>query len=300
METVNNTQAKPAESQTAVEDIVSRVSKPVESNNNQQQLPVDSKLSELETKVNEAFIKPEEWSSIKDPLARQILKKKESEMLSGLNKKFQEIAELRKSYESKINEQPKQTVQQLPDITTREGLLKAIQDPKVASLVQELYQEQAPKEWQGTGEEWSALNASEKAEWKSMKFHINNLSNTISNLELERIDSRIKSRFADYDSNKISSFEKELEFGKVDDEKRRELIYKALNYENAINRAYNIAKEEFSGNIKEKVAASSLNGLPNSQSQSSVIPERGNKSSSQHFIEIARKKIEEAKLKGAK
>ena len=299
----NNTQVAQADAtQPAQEDIVSRVSQVTTqepTTTDATQVKPDGKLSELEAKVNEAFIKPEEFAAIKDPVARQFIQRKESEMLSGLNKKFQEVAELRKSLEAEREQlsqtKPEEQLASKYDITTREGLMEALEDPQFSNLVQQLAQEQTPQNWEGTNEQWSMLSDTEKAEFKSLKDTVNRLTNALSKQELEKVDSSIKAKYEDYDSSKVNEFENLLKSGKVSETDRREAIYKILNYENAIKRAYEIAKEERTGNITAKVNATSLDGLPSNQNSSEPLPEKGDKSSSQFFVELAQKKLKELK-----
>lgn len=255
---VNNTQsANP--SQGANEDIVSRVLK----SSSVEALAVKQQdvLSDVEQTISKGLISDDVLSKIKDPIAKQFIIDKHKEMLAGMNKKFQELADLRKS----VEDQKQQLLQSKPkyDIYTREGLQSALQDPEFTSLVQEYAQEVAPTEWQGSQEEWSGLNDREKSEFVAMKNEINQLKKTNLKNELSQIDLKLKEKYSDYDPTAIDSFSKDLNSGKYGTLETRELIFKALSFEKAIQRAYDIARKENSVDIGNKMNASSFDSSGN-------------------------------------
>ena len=292
----NNTQtANPSKDATG-EDIVSKVSKyevkPDDLNKQADSKPTD-KFSELEKSVNTAFISPEELANIKDPWAKRFIEDKQKQMLSGMNKKFQEIAELRKSLE----EQQQQLSTNAPkyDISTKEGLRQALNDPEFSNLVKEVAQEAAPNEFLqqgGTQEEWSVLTDSEKVQFKQMREEINQLKQNQNSQQLAQMDSRLKDKYSDYDATAINSLVSDINSGKIGTEQLREMMFKALNYNNAIKRAAEITRNEMNGNISTKMDASTFNSVsnPNASQDGIVTKEEGEKSAN-YFSRLAKDRL---------
>lgn len=210
----------------------------------------------------------------------------------GAEEKFQEAARLRQEAElARQRGWDKDSVQQ------------ALQDPTFVQQINQLKQEQQVQENpEGSGlsnEEWSYLSPKEKALlYETRKTQLEEkakMNEFFQRQEWEKQDLQIKSRYKNYDPRIVDNAFNGLRSGQV--QATREDLWKAIDYENAVKRAYELGKKDRALDLNDKVQASSpANGL--NVTQSKDVPLRANKESGiEYFKRLA---LQNAKKLGVK
>lgn len=279
-------QSQPASSEPVAvkkeEDIITRASKFIETTKvNAPTEPVDFDSKELERVIE----------GIQDPVAKEMLIKKSKSLESGFGKKFQELAELRKKLEN-ISAQSQQW--------TPERVQSLLQDPMFVQAAQAVASSQASQHGM-TEEEYSQLTDGEKAQLAKLP----QLEQELSVLKNERFvaqkneqDARLKEKYHNYDPKVIDTLTSDLIAGKIT--ATREDLWKVRDYDDAVQRAYKMGLADRENQNKERLEAVSHSGsnvVPNSN-----IPKReAGQSNKAHFLELARRRLEESKqMAGAK
>jgi len=226
------------DTETTTDDIVSRVikSKPIE--------PV-SQADAATEKFNVTDIE-----KIQDPEAKKYAESAYKSFEKGYQKKFQELAEERKILESQKSDMSRWTPEKVASLLSNQEFINAAQTYN---------QSTNPTGGAMTDDEWSNLNDNEKAEIRAMKQELAHMKeqNMISNFNavLAKQDAELAQKYSDYDATKVNSFRNDMLQGKV--QATNEHIWKVVNYEDAIRRAYALGKEDRKVDMGAKVNASS-------------------------------------------
>jgi hypothetical protein len=216
---------------TSAKDIIARMGveppKPVESN-----VPEAPKLDD-----------------IKDPVARAVVEKRLKEFESGYNKKYEDLANKRKEFESKMSQQ---------EIWDQEKLDRALKDPTFVSLVQARQQQasahQAPSTWEGSSDEWSSLTAEEKQQFVQLNSRLSAQEQIMSNMLKTEEDSKLKQSYPDYDPKLVDQVQQDLLSGRL--QATREHLWKVANFETAVERAYKLGLQDRKLELNDKLNAS--------------------------------------------
>lgn len=217
---------------------------------------------------------------IKDPIARALVEKKYKDLLSGYNKKFEQLAEERKTL---AREKEK-----LAQPWTPERVNQLLSDPKFVESAQSIAEQRAPQQWQGSSEEWSALAPQEQQAFKMMQNQVQSLMLQQSQSQVKEIDNELKSTYPDYDPEMINGFAQKYDRGEIDTRGLRELVYKGLNFEKAVERAYQLASKDRNGIISDKMNASSqASAISTTTVGDKPVMEKG-ESSAKFFSRLAR------------
>lgn len=238
-------------------------------------------------------LKSVKFDDIKDPVARALAEKRVKELESGFNKKYEQVANLRKSLEEKAQQgnAPRQWTQQELDA--------ALKDPQFISLVQARQQSvsanQPPAAFDGTSEEWSALTPQEKQAVVSAQSTAQSALDEVSALkyQLSRTeeDSKLKQSYPDYDPGVVDRIQQDLATGRL--QATREHLWKVANFESAVERAYNLGLQQKKLDLTDKLNASS--GLQNMNvTPSGEVPEEIKKKG---FGAIGRWRLEQLRKK---
>lgn len=191
---------------------------------------------------------------IKDPIQKSILEKKIKDLESGYNKKFMQVAEERKKAEAMRLE----LESKLNKPITREYVQELLKRPDFIQAAQEEYQSkmgsQAPENWEGTQEQWSNLSDSDKHAFNHLRNQVNSLLSQQQLTANAQEHDKVKSKFHDYDPQLVDKFLQDS--SSLSGERIKELVWKAINYEKHMERAYKLAYEDKSGTIKEKINGS--------------------------------------------
>jgi len=220
---------------------------------------VSSKPVEQPKQTNEFGLTQEDYEKVKtDPTLSKIYKSMES----GVGKKFQETAELRKQYESKINEK-----------WTPSKIQELLNNPDFVMSAQSIVTSQAPKNSGLSDQEWSALSDSDKAKFSALESRQNQMEQLLLKERQGKEDSELKAKYPDYAPDIVDTTVSNLVQGKVN--ATREDIWKVINYDNHVRRAYELGKQDASVDVKEKIGASSMEGFNTTAPREVVEPIKG-------------------------
>lgn len=222
--------------------------------------------------------KPEEPSvfdikdieKIQDPKAREIAEKAYKSLQSGFTKKFQELAEIRKQFEARQSENSNWTPEKIQNLLNDPTFVQAAQT--VAGV--------NPTAKQGgmTDNEWSALSETEKAKINEMQSQLRNLQ--LMNLQAVKAqeDAQLKSKYANYNAQAVDIITNDLLQGKVN--ATREHLFKVIDYDDAVRRAYELGRIDAKTKAEEKVNSMSFTPNGGTQQTSGVDPQKGESNSS--------------------
>ena len=245
------------------EDLVSRVSK----------VKVEPKLPDLN--IEEPHFDVNDIEKIADPQAKEQALKAYKSFQRGFNAKFQELAELRKQVESK--NQPSQW--------TPDRLKQEINKPDFIQASQAVLQEQNPQNSNMSDTEWSSLTANEKKQWQVMQQELASLKQQQSNQQIlqnfKQQDEQLKARYSNYDPSAVDIITSELLEGKRN--ATREDIWKAKDYDDMAQRAYNLGKQDGNLDITDKKNASAYDGLSTGKPATDVPVAEKNESTTSFF-----------------
>lgn len=221
---------------------------------------------------------------IKDPVAKQLLQEKITNLEKHFNQKYMKVSEDQKALEAeraKLN-QP----------WTPEKLKAELQRQDFINSAQMLQSEQAPANAPVSQEQWSYLTPEERGE---IMRPIQNLQKQVEGLQIQnqsvmrdKIDTTMKSKWGDYDPSKVDSFLGQVNNRQISDEQLIEMSWKALNYDRYVERAHKLGLEGRQIELQEKQQGSSFssgNGHTNPQQEP---PKReANESSPNYFKKLA-------------
>jgi hypothetical protein len=261
-----------AKVETPQEDLLSRVSK----------VKLEDNKPKVETS-NPFGLTKEDYDKVQsDPTLSKFYKS----MQSDYGRKTQEISELRKNYETKIADST---------TWTPEKIQQVMNDKNFVDAASKVLQSQAPKEWNGTNQEWSALNDKEKQEFGQMKQELNSLRMQTSLEQQRRQDETLKQKYSDYNPEAVDIITNDLLSGKRN--ATREDIWKVINFETSVKQAYQLGRQDVRPELVEKQNATSMDGM-NVNSQSKVDGPQKGESNSQSLKRIMLENI--AKFSGQK
>jgi len=227
-------------------------------------------------------------NSIKDPTQKAILEKAYKSFQSGFNKKFQDLADIRKQFESKSQEVTKWTPEKLQQEINKQDFIES------AKAVMET---QAPANSNLTDSEYSMLSENEKAKIKQLDAEIQNLKKLnqqtlIQNQQenMKRLDESLKTKYANYDPNAIDIITEDLMKNRV--QATREHIYKAYYHDENVRRAYELGRQDERNGISVKKDSASLPNSTANRKPEPLEPEKGENSLT-YFKRIAIKNLAE-------
>jgi hypothetical protein len=223
------------------EDLISRVSKV------KVEVPVIN--------VEEPHFDVNDIEKITDPVAKEQATRAYKSFQRGFNQKFQELSEMRKQLESQKAQQPTQW--------TPERIKQELNKPDFIQASQTVLQEQNPPNSGMNETEWSSLTATEKKQWQAMQNELTSLKQQQSRdalLQNFRVqDETLKTKYANYNPEAVDMITSELLTGKR--QATREDLFRSLDYENAVKRAYELGKQDSKIDKQEKINASSFDGV---------------------------------------
>jgi hypothetical protein len=228
-------------SDTPDDDIVSRVLKATPKS-----VEPEADSADTDTKFNFNDIE-----KITDPEARKYAETAYKSMEKGVQKKFQEAAELRKQLEREMAELKTWTPEKVDSLLSNQEFIQAAQAKLQATN---------PTEGELSDDEWSALSPKERSEFKAMQSKLMQMENSNKSLqmkqELERQVQDLSGKYASFDKSKVIGMLTDINAGKFS--ATLEHIHKVVDYEDAIRRAYRMGKEDRQLDVKEKSAVSTI------------------------------------------
>lgn len=229
------TQTETPAVQAPQEDLIKKVS--------QVKLESEAKQPEKAESENPFGLTREDWEKVQsDP----VLKKYYASMQTGLVKKTQEFSNEKFHLQKKIEELTDWTPQRIQQL---------LQDPKFVEAAQNIIQ-------QNPAGSTAEYETEEAKEIKQLKTRLAQLEGTSFQTLMRQQDENLKSKYVNYDPQKVDIITNEMLTGKV--QATREHLWKVLDYEDAIKRAYELGKQDRQQEIKTNIPAMSLSeGSPN-------------------------------------
>ncbi len=251
------------------DDLLSRVTKFVETENpeNKSDVDIDKEL------FNDVELRQTIDSIEDENLKTQFVSLRKS-LMRGANDKFQEIAELRKDIQS--------LKQQDDGKWTPEKIQKIMNDPDFVSAAQQVT---------GTAtEDDEYVPESVKNKLKELdviKEQLGQWQNTLSKSQSDQAHQTLSEKYGNYNRGKIDEISKNLLEQKVmpsyDD------IYKVINHDDNVKRAYEMGLKDRNQSIGEKIEANSFDG--GSQTQNLDIKPEEKETNKQFWSRIAQKNL---------
>ena len=174
--------------------------------------------------------------------ARAYAEKAYKSLQSGFNSKFQQLAELRKSLEAQTE-------------WSSDRVRNLLNDPKFVQAAQEV----AGVSQQTDGiDDYSALTEAEKKQLQAMQSQVQSLANQNSQLLKEQQDKANTAKYNNYNPTAVDVLTQDLLSGKAN--ATREHIWKVIDYDDAVKRAYEMGRNDRQSNLKENMNAVSPEG----------------------------------------
>ena len=203
-------------------------------------------------------------NKIEDPKAKEYAEKAYKSFQKGFNQKFQEIAEIRKSLESEKSKFSNWTPERIQQLLNDKQFVEAAQ--KVAGVGN-------PQGSGLTNEEYSALSEPEKAKLNQMEQKITYLESiNEQSLKIQQ-DEKLRTKYPDYAPDIVDTTIKNLTTGQV--QATREDIWKIVNFDNYMNRAYALGRRDKMQDNSEKMSSSTFEGMSAVPNKETPIPEKG-------------------------
>ena len=233
-------------------DLVTRVS---------QVKPTETPKEEIEGKFNINELDAEIEKITEPALKDQMVKFKKS-LLSGENQKYQEIATLRKQYETRLAEVSNWTPERLKSELNKPDFVQAAQTVLQSGNQAGLSDDQ-----------YSALSETEKTELNQLKQKINLLEQSNWQAVRTQQDATLQTKYANYNQKIVDDVTQNLMQGKI--QATREDLWKVIDYESAVKRAYELGKEDKNVENTEKISGMTFVEGRNIATPTSVERQKG-------------------------
>jgi hypothetical protein len=221
-----------------------------------------SRVSAVQKEQKEqATLNLQEIEKIEDPVIKERALNTYKEMERGWQKKYQALAEERKQ----IEEQKAKKSQWTP-----EDVQALLNDPTFVQAAQSVTGEQVEDE------EYSALSDSEKQKIVAMEKELNSMKQQNVQTYLQQQHESLKAKYSNYSPEAVSEITSELLANKRN--ATLEDVWKSYDYNDAIERAYQLGKNDKGLDTQVKVSSSSVEGVNvNSQAQPEQIKDETNR-----------------------
>lgn len=231
-----------------------------------------------------------DFDKIQDPASRKLAEDAYKSMQADYTRKTQALASERKSMEA-LKAQLEQS-----GVYSPAKIQEMLNNPSFVQAAEEYYRTtrpaQASQPTNGDGtlsqEEFSYLSPEQQKLYlktQQLETALKSVNSRLQSSEVEKEDGSLKSRYANYDPRTVNQIYNDMMTGKV--QATREHLWKVVDYEEAVKRAYQLGKEDRKLETADKVNASSspqgVNVIP-----SSDVPTRiPNESGIEYFKRIA-------------
>lgn len=177
----------------------------------------------VETKFNINDLDAE-IEKIQDPAVKEQMTGLKKSLLKGENEKYQQIADLRKQYETKLAQSTTWTPDRVKVEMNKPDFIQAAQTVLSGATTET--------------EDGSVLSEKEQKELKQLQNKINLLEQSNSQAQRVSQDAALKTKYANYAPDMVDVVTKDLMEGKV--VATREHLWKAIDYDHAVERAYQL------------------------------------------------------------
>ena len=211
--------------------------------------------------TNEFGLTQEDYEKVKtDPTLSKFYKSLEA----GAGKKFQEAAEIRKNAEAKLAEISNWTPERVQQL---------LNDKNFVASAQRVAEQIAPQNSGLSNEQWSALSDSDKAKFAALELKTNQMEQLLQRERQSKEDESLKNKYADYKPDIVDTTISKLLNGEY--RASREDIWKVINHDTNVEKAYKLGLQDASLEIKDKVGASSFTGTSTTTPSEKIEPNKG-------------------------
>jgi len=205
--------------------LVSKVANFKEENIEPKEPQPDDGLDKFDFKKLRDIKSPEE--------AQEWAEKAYKSMQGDYGRKTQTLAEQRKELERQMQE---------TNLWTPEKIQRLLNDQNFVAAAQSVMQSQNPPNSGKTDEEWSTLTDNEKSQILELRQEIAVLKQQNQQTSDAQQDELLKSKYANYDSKVVRQLKDDLIHNRV--RATNEYLWKVVDYESAIDRAYKLGRKE--------------------------------------------------------
>jgi hypothetical protein len=249
------------------EDLISRVSK----------VKVEAKKEETTNPFN---LTKDDYDKVQsDPTLSKFYKSMQADYI----RKTQNLSEKEKEVE-KIKQQSANW--------TPERIQQLMNDPQFVQAAQQVAATKNPPNSGLTDDEYSALTDKEKAQLSNMQQQLHQMQLQNWQMQQKQQDEQLKGKYANYAPDIVDTTVSKLIRGEV--QANREYIWKAMDYEDAVNRAYQLGLQDRATQLNEKQNATSVEGF-SATPQSEVPKQEQNESNNNYFKRLAQRRLAEFK-----
>ena len=249
------------------EDLISRVSK------------VKVEPPKAKEEPNPFGLSREDYDRVQnDPTLSKFYKSMQADYI----RKTQEASEVRKKAEDQIKQTQTWNVDRLQQEMNKPDFIQAAQ--QVASM-------QNPPGSGLSDQEYSALTDKEKAQLHNMQQELHQMKLQNWQMQQRQQDEQLKAKYANYAPDIVDTTINQLVKGEVKAD--REVVWKALDYENAVQRAYELGKTDRQLEQQEKQQSVSFDGFATTQHREVPKAEQG-ESNTNYFKRLARQRLAES------
>jgi len=239
---------------------------------------------DLVTRVSQVKVEPKpepetifnvnDINAIEDPKAKEYATKAYKSLQGDYTRKSQALAEERKRWEAEKAQKEHWNVDKVQSLLT---------DPEFIQAAQGIVGAQQ-------AEDTSILSDTEKKRIADIENLARMAVQQNATLLKKQQDETLKSKYANYNPQAIDILTADMIQGKV--QATREHLHKVLDYDDAIQRAYELGKSDRKLETEEKVNALSPEGMTVTGNESIPAPEQG-ESSKNYFMRLANKRMAE-------
>lgn len=234
------------------------------------QVKLDNKTQQSQTSGDDSF-DFKNIEAIKDPIAKEQAMSAYKSFQKGFNQKFQELAEQRKTLDKQLNEISNWTPEKVQNLLNRTDFVQS---------AQAILGTQNPKNSGVSDEEFSNLTESEKVQLSEMKSKINQFEQQNQALQREKENSQLKERYSNYNAEVVNGLFNDMMSGKI--KATNEHLWKVVDYDDAVNRAYQLGLQDKNINNTEK--ANAMTTIGNGVNISSDKPVKAEKESGSDYL----------------
>lgn len=206
--------------------------------------------------------------NIKDPDARKYAESAYKSMLGDYTRKTQELATERAKLETDRQDISNWSPEKVQALLKDESFVKAAQSATTAQQ----------DNYGLTDDQYSALTEPEKKmlqdsrkQSEENRLAVQSIMEQNNKLLLQQQDEQLKGKYANYDAQSVDTITQDMLSGKY--QATREDIWKVVNYEKAVTKAYELGKQDKAPEVQGKVQASSLDGLNVASSENMPVRE---------------------------
>lgn len=240
----------------------------------------------------EAKFDYKELENIKDPEAAKAWAEKAYKSFQrGAGQKYTEIAELRKQLSDQANQIA--SLQKQPDTWTAEKLQSVMNDPNFVAAAQQVLQTQQT-------EDDSLMSEAEKAQRQKvaqLERELSAIKQQNFSAQKQTQDEQLKTKYANYNPQAVDILTSDMISGKV--QATREHLWKAMDYDDAVNRAYRLGLEDRKLDNQDKINSMSAEGV-DAQTQEGALPREEKETGQQWFVRNALNRLVQSKKQTSK